>query len=118
MAPKCRPTDLAGVIAALNLHRPIVLGHSMGAWTAMVLASRYPDIPRAIALEDPPPWWAAGAADAEAPYSAEWRIQSRTWITSLQHQSREAILAAQRAAAPTGRKPIWNRGRIPSWPST
>ena len=89
--------DLAGVIKALGLHRPIVLGHSMGAQTALVLASRYPDVPRAIGLEDPPPWW---SADGEAPYSPEWRTGSRAWITDLQRQSREALHDAQRAAAP------------------
>ena len=48
-------TDLAGVIRALGLKRPAVLGHSMGAASTLVLAGLYPDLPRAILLEDPPP---------------------------------------------------------------
>ncbi|MBI5568042.1 MAG: alpha/beta hydrolase [Chloroflexi bacterium] len=95
--PEVQADDLAGVIAALRLHRPIVLGHSMGAQTALVLAGRYPDVPCAIALEDPPPWW---SPDFEAPYSPVWLTQVRAWLMGLRQQPREAILAAQRAAAP------------------
>ena len=49
--------DLAGVITGLGLKQPAVLGHSMGAVTALGLAGTYPDLPGAILLEDPPPWW-------------------------------------------------------------
>jgi len=35
--------DLASVITGLGLHRPAVLGHSMGAATTLVLAGTYPD---------------------------------------------------------------------------
>jgi pimeloyl-ACP methyl ester carboxylesterase len=62
-----------------------------------VLAGRYPAVPRAIALEDPPPWW---SVDYEAPYSPTWLAQVRSWLMGLRQQSREAILAAQRAATP------------------
>ena len=54
--------DLAGVIRALGLKRPAVLGHSMGAASTLVLAGLYPDLPRAILLEDPPPWWITAEA--------------------------------------------------------
>jgi len=46
--------DLAGIIQALDLQRPIVGGHSMGAAVAFQLGVRYPEIPRALLLEDPP----------------------------------------------------------------
>lgn len=98
--PEVQADDLAGVIGALGLHHPIVLGHSMGAQTALVLAGRYPDAlyaPRAIVLEDPPPWW---SPTADRPYSPQWLANVRAWLTGLKQQSREAILAAQRAAAP------------------
>src|SRR5690349_3955745 len=49
--------DLAGVIRELALDKPVILGHSMGAITALTLAASYPDMPRAILLEDPPPFW-------------------------------------------------------------
>ena len=46
--------DLAGVITALNLAQPIVIGHSMGAATAALMAARHPGLARALILEDPP----------------------------------------------------------------
>ena len=95
--PEVQADDLAGVITALNLQHPIVLGHSMGAITALMLAGRYPGVPRAIVLEDPPPWW---SADFEAPYSPLWLDGVRAWLTGLRQQAPEVILAAQRAAAP------------------
>ena len=49
--------NLAGLIEALDLTAPLILGHSMGAMTTLMLAARHPELPRAIALEDPPPWW-------------------------------------------------------------
>ena len=48
-------------------------------------------------LEDPPPWW---TPDFDPPYSAQWQAQARTWISALQSQSREDLIAAQRAEAP------------------
>lgn len=46
--------DVAGVIAALGLGKPGILGHSMGARTAAVVAARYPDRVGFLVLEDPP----------------------------------------------------------------
>ncbi|RAQ94327.1 alpha/beta fold hydrolase [Thermogemmatispora tikiterensis] len=46
--------DAVAVIRALSLDRPILIGHSMGAVTAAMVAAEYPDLVRAIVLEDPP----------------------------------------------------------------
>lgn len=48
-----RAKDLAEAIIALGLERPVVGGHSLGADGSMHLAANYPEIPRAIFLEDP-----------------------------------------------------------------
>jgi pimeloyl-ACP methyl ester carboxylesterase len=45
--------DLAGLIRALSVDKPILMGHSMGGGTVAMLAATYPDMPRAIILEDP-----------------------------------------------------------------
>ena len=45
-------TDLAGVVSALGLHKPVVMGHSMGGATTLVLAGLYSDLPGAIVVED------------------------------------------------------------------
>ena len=46
--------DLVEAIKILNLNKPVVGGHSMGARTSLQLAALYPEITRAIFLEDPP----------------------------------------------------------------
>jgi pimeloyl-ACP methyl ester carboxylesterase len=49
-----RVADLAGLIQALGLERPVIGGHSMGADTCMNLAADHAELTRAIFLEDPP----------------------------------------------------------------
>jgi N-formylmaleamate deformylase len=49
-----RVEDLAGLIQALKLDRPVVGGHSLGADTSMNLAATYPAMARGVFLEDPP----------------------------------------------------------------
>lgn len=51
-----RAKDLAGLVNALELHRPGLLGHSMGALTVAIFAGLFPDVPGRIILEDPPPF--------------------------------------------------------------
>jgi pimeloyl-ACP methyl ester carboxylesterase len=46
--------DLHDLILTLELDKPGVIGHSMGAATAAGLASTYPDILSLLVLEDPP----------------------------------------------------------------
>ena len=50
-------TELAGLIKGMSLEAPVVLGHSMGAATALYFAAIFPELPRAIILEDPPVSW-------------------------------------------------------------
>ena len=45
--------DIAALIGELKLEKPIVMGHSMGASSAAWFAAKYPDVPRAVVLEDP-----------------------------------------------------------------
>ncbi len=45
--------DVAGLIKALKLSAPILLGHSMGGMTAAVVASRKPNLLRGLILADP-----------------------------------------------------------------
>ncbi len=46
--------DLAGLVGALGLDKPVAIGHSMGASTVSLAASIYPDVLGAAVLEDPP----------------------------------------------------------------
>lgn len=45
--------DISGLISALKLSPPVLLGHSMGGMTAAVVASRKPNLLRALILADP-----------------------------------------------------------------
>ena len=48
-----RAEDLIALIKALRLEKPIIMGHSMGAQTALFTGSMYPENIRAVILEDP-----------------------------------------------------------------
>jgi len=48
-----RVADLVGLLDALDLSDPILLGHSMGGATVGWAAAEHPDRPRAVVLEDP-----------------------------------------------------------------
>ncbi len=45
--------DIVGLIEALHLMHPILIGHSMGGLVAAVLASRHPGLLRGLILADP-----------------------------------------------------------------
>ena len=53
MPPDVQVEDLAGLIKELKLERPILMGHSMGSASVAQFAAKYPDVPRAVILEDP-----------------------------------------------------------------
>ena len=81
--PDAQVEDLAGLIKALRLDRPILMGHSMGSSAVARFAAKYPDVPRAVILEDPglvratPP---AGAA-AQTPEARRAAILARNNMT-------------------------------------
>jgi N-formylmaleamate deformylase len=105
--PAEQADDLAGVIGALGLERPVVLGHSMGAATALVLAGAYPDLPAAILLEDPPAWWASWTTTQEA---TERLAGMREWFIGLKQKTRGELLDSQRAE-----QPGWSEADLEPW---
>lgn len=48
--PESRSEDLRGLLAALNLEKPRLLGHSLGAMTVALLAAKCPQWPHSIVL--------------------------------------------------------------------
>lgn len=106
--PVEQAADLGGLIAALGLQRPVVLGHSMGAMTTLMLAGNAPELPRAILLEDPPPWWTQTATIA--PAERERRISMRLGMAELKRRTRAELIASQREAAPT-----WPMDELERW---
>jgi N-formylmaleamate deformylase len=106
--PVTQAGDLAGVIIGLGLHKPIVLGHSMGAMTTLMLAGHYADLPGAIILEDPPGQWLP-ASDVSAA-DGERMAGLLAWFTSVKQKTREELLAEQRAAPIT-----WPEAELGPW---
>ena len=99
--------NLAGVIAALGLEQPALLGHSLGAEVAPVLAGTYPNLLGAILLEDPGPWWTGWpATDEEKAVLAAERERYRQ-RASL---SREVMIADRRR-----RRPDWTEAEREAW---
>lgn len=90
-----RADDLAGLIAALGLHKPALIGHSLGAVTVAVFAGLYPDVPGCIVLEDPPPFEVLAADDDQsASGRQEWRadaaLNKQKSVEELVEMNREA----------------------------
>lgn len=90
--------DHAALIQGLGLPHPFIMGHSMGAMTTLALAGRYPELPLAIILEDPPPWWLGAAFFA--PYNDDWRAGTHKWLDPLRAKPVEEVIALQRIAEP------------------
>jgi len=81
--------ELAGLILGLGIQKPFVLGHSMGAATTLILAALYPDLPRAILLEDPPVIWRRD----EQEKSANFRNSLGEWIDANKRKTHGDLLA-------------------------
>ena len=105
--PASHAKDMMGLVTKLNLQRPILLGHSMGAMTTLAFAGAYPDIPRAILLEDPPPWWVINTASAEA---AARRTELQAWMKDIKRKTHKELVNEQRTSAPT-----WSNAEIERW---
>ncbi len=89
--------ELAACIQSLQLKKPIVLGHSMGAFVALLLAGIYPDIPRAIILEDPPPFWKTSHPSPEDEASRRSLLE---WILGEKGKTKDELFAEVRANNP------------------
>ena len=91
--------DVATLIQALELNTPYVIGHSMGAGTTARLAAKYPQLVRAIVLEDPA--WFNGT-----PSPRNWG----GWISELKKHTREEIIEIGRHD-----NPKWDQADLEPW---
>ena len=92
-----RAHDLAGLVEALGLVKPTLVGHSLGAVTVSLLAGLYPDLPGRIVLEDPPPF-ALMAGDSE---QARSRHQGwEQWIGAIKGKSQAELVEMNQQDSP------------------
>ncbi len=89
--------DLAGVIQALGLEKPAVIGHSMGASTAAMAAARHPELVGKLILEDPP---LPGPQFDQAERAAV-RLEWEEYCLNLKSMTRQEIIAEGRKEHPT-----------------
>jgi pimeloyl-ACP methyl ester carboxylesterase len=98
--------DLAGLIQALDLDKPALMGHSMGASTVAATVIGYPDLLTCAILEDPPwfdgdsPWnrQRADRTKEERQAAARKRLED---MMAMKSKSREEIMALGREQSPT-----------------
>ena len=98
-----RAADVAGLVDALSLDRPVVFGHSMGGETAMAAAALYPEKVGGVVLEDPA-WFNSSENSSDGGETRRW------WRDELlRHQSLDhAALTAEYRRDHPG----WHRDEI------
>ncbi len=103
--PQAQAADLAGLIRALGLQRPAVMGHSMGGATTLHLCAGYPELVSRAILED------AGASDPRPPSEdTPLRPNLAVWVTEMQNKTKEEIMAIGRAQSP-----LWDEEEFGPW---
>jgi pimeloyl-ACP methyl ester carboxylesterase len=110
--PHTQAEDLRGVIAALELRQPVLLGHSMGAVTVLALAGLHPGLPRAILLEDPPAFWLPPPPSPNPPAQdgARDAPPQTPWFVEVKRKSREQLIADARQ-----KNPDWPEAELGPW---
>ncbi|MFA5308249.1 MAG: alpha/beta hydrolase [Dehalococcoidales bacterium] len=102
-------TDQAvGLIKALGLKKPLIMGHSMGAGTVLNIAAGHPSIPGAVIWEDPA-WYAPDTPPVSKEELAE---RDAFWkhLADLGKRPEAEIVASCRA-----QNPGWSEADIVSW---
>ena len=104
--------DLAGMIRALDLKKPILMGHSMGSSSVAWFAAKYPDIPGAVILEDPRliPRPASNSRPSSNTANAAAQERRRAQILARNNMSYEALVAQCLKNTPQ-----WGRSECEYW---
>jgi pimeloyl-ACP methyl ester carboxylesterase len=101
--------DLAGVIRALGLENPILYGHSMGARTVIRFSAKYPDVPKAVILEDPV--FITPMSEAENQAAQAWAAQMPDEIRRWNNMSETELLALAQEQG----HPDWTTAEEVAW---
>jgi len=106
--PLDQARDLYGLIQSLGLSKPIVLGHSMGAITSLVLAGLYPECPGAVLLEDPPAFW--NLESRREPQNENPNRGLKAWALRIRTRTQAELLIQVRAE-----NPGWSEAEVEPW---
>ena len=100
-------TDLRVVIAQLQLVKPLLIGHSMGAMVAFIAACTYPELLHAVILEDPRfrPLVYVTESLRESARANVWK-----WVDSMQSMTHDALVMRCIAENPT-----WRAEELNAW---
>jgi N-formylmaleamate deformylase len=98
-----------GLAKELGLKRPIIIGHSMGAGTTCNVAMEYPDLPKAIVLEDPA-WGLFPPKPENAETARKNHEEIRAYQTEVAKLPLEEIKARCRKDNPT-----WPEDEVITW---
>jgi len=104
---KDHAADLAGLIEALMLEKPILIGHSMGASNAAMVNIEYPNLVSRTILEDPV--WRLDAVESAQERQARldgWRKE----IVEYRSKTREELIEFVRQRSPT-----WSEFEYGDW---
>ena len=112
-APDQLRDDALAALALLELERPALIGHSMGAGTAAAVAAHLGDRIRCAVLEDP------GWRDADAPFgtvpgavgSPEWLAVIRT-LPTLSPEERRALAREANPSWSEEDRELWIDSRV------
>ena len=100
--------DLAGLIAALELGCPALMGHSMGASTVAATAAQYPDLVSCAILEDPP-WRARPPSPADISRGDDMRKNMFAQKSMTSQELRDWCLE---------KRPAWDTIELDAWVAT
>ncbi len=110
MDPAALVADTVNLIEMLQLKQPALLGHGMGAATALTIAASHPELVRCLLLEDPP--W----RDADQRIGSSTRAgipqpyPSMNWIVTL-----KALPPPRRLERARNVHPSWSTIDITYW---
>ena len=105
--------DLARYVNEVGLHKPIVVGHSLGGAVAFALAEKEPELVGAVVAVDGVPYLAALMNPAATP--AGMAAPARQLADSIAHAGPEAFRAQNRAAVTTMVTDPAQVDRIAAW---
>ncbi|MCJ7626164.1 MAG: alpha/beta hydrolase [Anaerolineaceae bacterium] len=99
--------DVVGVVEALKLHRPVLVGHSMGAMTAIGVAACSPGLISALILEDPP---LSTQEQIPVEETRSWMEEARIRIRRERGQALSELVANRRVESPN-----WSEDELIPW---